>query len=522
MVSADPGRTSPELDARIARRLSRALSIGALDVHYQPIVELPSGRVLGVEALARWTDSDLGPVTPDVFIRVAEECGLIGKLGAYVLDRACRDAVEWTGGRPEGPTVSVNVSAMQLAADDIVAVVRRALTRSGLPAARLCLEITESAAIDDLEACAARLESLRALGVRVALDDYGTGHSSLTLLRRLPVDVLKIDRSFVERVTTDALDAVLVRLVIDTAHSLGLRVCAEGIETEEQARQLVALGADRAQGWLFGRPEPTSAALVQKLWSDKGAAVDETSRPELLLGGSEELIVVTTADYRIRYISASSHAMLGYMPAEAVGESVLDFLESEYAHQIKPIGESAGSLGNGEYRVRHRDGSVRWLACRSQPLAETGGRGREFLFVAKDITAAAQAKRALAESEAKFREAFDGAPIGMAINRLDGTFLDVNQTLAELLGYTTEQMMSLTVANITCPQDQAADVVNTEALCNGSQRFVSVDKHYVRADGSVIPVRVRASIVEDSESGNAYIVAHVLPRNLAPAASDSW
>ncbi|HEX2902608.1 MAG TPA: EAL domain-containing protein [Jatrophihabitans sp.] len=500
----------------IARQLRRALRAGAIAVHYQPVVELPSGRIVGAEALARWNDELLGTVTPDVFIGVAERAGLIEELGAHVLRTACAEAATWTPAAPDvtGPSVSVNVSALQLRTDDIVSTVQHALAAAGLAATRLCLEITETAAVQDLPGCTERLTALRALGVRIALDDFGTGHSSLTLLRRLPVDIVKIDRSFVEQVTADARDAVLVRLLIDAAHSFGLRICAEGVETREQARQLVAMGADRAQGWLFGRPEAGSPALTARLTGPAREGVDDTAAPKLLLGGNEELVVVTGPDYRIRYISAALHAMLGYLPNQAVGASVLTFLESDSL--VGPHRPEPGVLvGNGRYQVRHRDGSLRWLHSRGQQLADIGGRGAEFLFVVRDVTDAVRAERALAESEAKFREAFDGAPIGMAINRLDGSFLDVNQALAELLGYTTEQMLAMTVADITCPEDQAGDVANTEALLAGTVRHVSVDKRYLDVHGRQLAVRVRASIVTDDGTGQAYIVAHVLPRGSA-------
>ena len=500
-------------DDLLATRLRSAIRRCLLSVSYQPLVELPSGRVVGAEALVRWTDADLGAIGPDLFIPIAERTGLINDLGDWVLNEACAEAAGWPAddsGRLA--SVSVNISPVQLADPDIVPLVQRALTRSGLAAERLCLEVTETAAIDDLEQCAERLEQLKKLGVRLALDDYGTGHSSLTMLRRLPVDVVKIDRSFVEQVTTSALDAVLVRLVIDTAHSFGLRVCAEGIETAEQARQLVAMGADRAQGWFFGRPQPASPALTG-LMGSRGAHVeiDESSAPTLLLGGNDELIVVASLDYQIRYISASCRAILGFGPGEALGQSVLGFLAGSRKQAELPTSRPSGPVGNGQYRVRHKDGSTRWLQSQAQVISDTDGADQEILFIARDVTAEVTARRALAESEAKFREAFDGAPIGMAINRLDGTFLDVNQALAELLGYSTEQMLRLSVADLTHPDDRAADIRNTDALITADVAQVSVDKRYLHADGSALPVRVRASIVTD-ESGNAYIVAHITPR----------
>ncbi|UQX90277.1 EAL domain-containing protein [Jatrophihabitans telluris] len=500
----------------MAARLRRALDCDELTVSYQPLVELPSTRVIGAEALARWTDAELGIVPPDEFIAVAEAEGLIGRLGRWVMLRACLEATGWLAdvdGRL--PTVTVNLSAVQLDDATVVEDVRHALAVSGLRPDRLCLEVTETAAIANLEQCAQRLKGLKALGVRLALDDYGTGHSSITMLRRLPFDIVKIDRSFVDRITADALDAVLVRLIIDTAHSLGLRVCAEGVEDEEQARQLIAMGADSAQGWLFGKPEPASHALLARLGNRLGQVrVDESIEPKLVLGGTEELIIVATSDYTIRYISASAKAMLGYAPSEAIGQSVADFLESSQLSQPAPGSAGPGSaapgeLGNGQYKLRHKDGSHRWLDSKAQSVSRDGG---DILLIARDVTAAVEAQRAVTESEAKFREAFDGAPIGMAINRLDGTFLDVNHALAELLGYTRSQILGSRVSELTHPDDRGADVANTQDLLDGTVRRVSVDKRYLHADGSALPVRVLASIVTDDESGLAYIVAHIQPR----------
>ena len=212
------------------RRLRSAIDDGGLQVHYQPLVELPSGRVTGVEALARWDDEQLGSVPPDLFIPLAETTGLIIDLGRWVLNTACAQAATWQGTDSDvpGPTVAVNVSPLQLTESTFIQDVIDALSASGLPAHRLCIEITETAAISDMEKTARVLAQLRDLSIQIALDDFGTGHSSLTMLRRLPVTLVKIDRSFVTQIATDAQDAVLVRLIIDAAHSLGMRVCAEG------------------------------------------------------------------------------------------------------------------------------------------------------------------------------------------------------------------------------------------------------------------------------------------------------
>ncbi|WP_165372882.1 putative bifunctional diguanylate cyclase/phosphodiesterase [Pengzhenrongella frigida] len=272
------------------RALRTAIENGALAVHYQPVVELPSGRITGVEALARWNDPVLGNVPPDQFIPLAETTGLILDLGEWVLRAACHQAARHTSGVQRDLTVSVNVSPVQLAQPGFVDVVMGALADSGLPARRLCVEVTETAAISNLAETTARLCELRRRGVQIALDDFGTGHSSLTMLRGLPLSIVKIDRSFVAKVTRSAQDAVLVRLVIETAHTLGLRVCAEGIEDAEQAQQLVAMGCDLAQGWYFGMPEPAferSSATTMAVSRVRGALVRGRSSVGPLATGGE-------------------------------------------------------------------------------------------------------------------------------------------------------------------------------------------------------------------------------------------
>ena len=225
-------------------RLRTAVRDGGLELHYQPVVDLSNGATTGVEALARWTDDELGAVPPDVFIPLAETTDLIVDLGRWVLVHACRQAVAWTraGGSPL--VMSVNVSPVQLRESSFVDDVREALEESGLEPERLVLEVTETAIVTDVPDAAATLRKVRDLGVQWALDDFGTGHSSLTLLRNLPLQSVKIDRSLISKVATGAQDAVLVQLVVDAAHTLGLRVCAEGIEEVDQAQQLVSLGCD--------------------------------------------------------------------------------------------------------------------------------------------------------------------------------------------------------------------------------------------------------------------------------------
>lgn len=257
----------PSMRERLLQRVSmeadlrRALASGEVVPHYQPVVELPGGGVRGVEALARWTRQDGNYVPPAVFIPLAEECGLIQALGRSILLAACIDAGRWhraaaAGRLAEAPTLSVNVSAVQLASESLVDDVREALAAGGFPADQLVLEITETAVVRDVATAATRLAELRQLGVRIALDDFGTGYSALGALQSLPVDIIKIDHAFVRDVHLGVREAAVVTAVIALANSLDLTVIAEGVELPEQARRLRALGCRMAQGFLYSPAVP--------------------------------------------------------------------------------------------------------------------------------------------------------------------------------------------------------------------------------------------------------------------------
>jgi diguanylate cyclase (GGDEF)-like protein len=243
--------------------LRRAIAEGQLSLAYQRVVDVEAGETPTFEALVRWEHPQRGWLPPAEFIPIAEETGLIVPLGAWVLRQACRDAARWRAmPRTASVGVSVNLSARQLAETSLVTTVAGVLRETGLEADALWLEITETALMDDAEAASATLTELRALGLHLAIDDFGTGYSSLAYLRRFPVEVLKIDRSFVERLGEDAEDAAVVDLVVHLARVLNLAVIAEGVETDVQLRQLRRLGCRRVQGYYFGRPLPVAEALA--------------------------------------------------------------------------------------------------------------------------------------------------------------------------------------------------------------------------------------------------------------------
>jgi diguanylate cyclase (GGDEF)-like protein len=250
---------APEMDAEITYRhmlemaLRDAIAEGAIDVFYQPLMDVSGNRVLGVEALARWTDPTLGPISPDIFIPLAEETGLIQSIGEHVLDRAIRDGKAWPG-----ISVAVNVSASQIHHGDVVEVVREALEASLFPAERLEIEITESVLLADEKRANEQMRGLQALGVKVALDDFGTGYSSLQYLRRFGFDKLKIDRSFLDGAGEPPESSVILASIIRLGQDLDLTIVAEGVETREQQRWLQAAGYDQLQGYLFSRPLPVA------------------------------------------------------------------------------------------------------------------------------------------------------------------------------------------------------------------------------------------------------------------------
>jgi diguanylate cyclase (GGDEF)-like protein/PAS domain S-box-containing protein len=252
----------PDMHTDALRRLETAVGIreglesNQFEVYYQPIVSAHTGRLIAAEALVRWNHPSRGVLTPIEFIPVAESTGLIVPLGRQVLWAATRQAQEWREGGTVGEDfyVSVNLSAYQLQEPDLVEDVSRALDDSGLPAEALVLEVTESALIENLDVILPRLVALRSLGVRLAVDDFGTGYSSLSYLADLPVNFVKIDKSFIDRITQGTEGSAMVRGVIDLSRALGFTCIAEGVERENQRTILDELGCDNAQGYLFGRP----------------------------------------------------------------------------------------------------------------------------------------------------------------------------------------------------------------------------------------------------------------------------
>lgn len=267
----------PEMRLAVSERLEievglrRALERHELELHYQPLVAPDTGRIKGVEALVRWRDPMRGLIGPDKFIPIAEDTGLIIPIGDWVLSEACRQMRIWRDAGLDIETMAVNLSAREFLRSDVISRIAEVLEQTGLPARHLELEITEGALMEQGRDADRRLAMLKALGVRLAIDDFGTGYSSLAYLRRLPIDKLKIDRSFIAEMPEDATSVEITGTVVSLARTLGLEVLAEGVETKAQLDVLIGLGCDTVQGWYFSKPvEPTKIEAMLSGGDDDG------------------------------------------------------------------------------------------------------------------------------------------------------------------------------------------------------------------------------------------------------------
>jgi diguanylate cyclase (GGDEF)-like protein len=265
----------------LTRDLRQALESDQLQLYFQPLYEGDGESLVGYEALVRWRHPQRGFVPPSEFVPLAEDTGLIDPLGRWVLRRACAEAARW----PEHLSVAVNLSAAQFRNGDLIEIVARALDESGLPSSRLGVEITESLLMSNTEQVISALRKLSAMGVRIAMDDFGTGYSSLAYLWRFPFDKLKIDRAFTQNMENDPKVSLIVRSIISLAHSLQIRVNAEGVETEHQLETLRRHGCDELQGYLLGRPAPLVLPDAVTADAAAGQAVPPHRRPVGMPGG---------------------------------------------------------------------------------------------------------------------------------------------------------------------------------------------------------------------------------------------
>jgi EAL domain-containing protein (putative c-di-GMP-specific phosphodiesterase class I)/ActR/RegA family two-component response regulator len=325
-----------EMNARALERLSmegslrRALERNEFLLHYQPKVALNTGRITGVEALLRWQHPERGLVSPANFIPILEDNGMIVPVGAWVLDEACRQLKVWMAeGTPVVP-VSVNLSGRQLQQRDLARSVERVLLERDVDPRLIELEITESVLMSNAEQAGEILRKLKKFGIRVSVDDFGTGYSSLGYLKSFPLDALKIDRSFVNDITTNPDDAMITSAVISLAHSLRLKVIAEGVETEAQLAMLAAKGCDEMQGYYYAKPMmPADCALLLRAPRELQVAARSAEGPTLLLVDDDPAILSLMSrmlrheGYRILTAESGQQA-LNLLAANQVGVVIAD------------------------------------------------------------------------------------------------------------------------------------------------------------------------------------------------------
>ncbi|MDP2005575.1 MAG: EAL domain-containing protein [Rubrivivax sp.] len=467
--------------------LRQAIDGGQLFVVYQPIRKLADGAVDSVEALVRWRHPQRGTVPPVEFIEIAEETGLIAPLGAFVLDTACQQFVQWqqTLGTRAPRLLSVNLSRAQLADPAITARVQQALQRAGLAPCCLQLEVTESLAAADAQ-IPARLHELKALGVTLALDDFGTGYSSLASLHQWPVDVIKIDRSFVSQLETSTHHRVLVQATVRVARSLGMGTVAEGVETEGQAAALRALGCDKVQGYLYARPLTADDATR---WLVAEAEAEAPAPPPPPGASAPTALRAEVAERLLERLDRAAIAVALFDPDERLAYANQSFLDIHWqgmagtprwedimrtAHRRRQglridTEDIDGWLAGVRLRYRQRplrsfdsdltDG--RWMRV----IEETAADGW-MLNVSSDVTT-------LKASEAELRQARDAALIASVTDPLTGlpNRRQVFARLQELLTEAGQLRVPLTVAVIDL--DEFKRVNDTHGHGVGDQVLVT-------------------------------------------------
>lgn len=255
------GRDYDRRELLIETEMESAIERNQFSLHYQPLIDVKPGAVMGVEALLRWNHPQLGSISPMEFIPIAEKSDLIKKIGEWVLHTACWQNKIWQDQGLPPINMSVNISALHFQDPNFTRLVKRVLHKTGLNPTNLELEITENSLLGDIEGSIRTIEELRGMGVRTALDDFGTGYSTFNYLRALPIDALKIDRTFIRGLENDANGQLIVTAIINLVHDLGIKVVAEGVETKEASKVLVGKNCDGLQGYLFSKPVTHTEAI---------------------------------------------------------------------------------------------------------------------------------------------------------------------------------------------------------------------------------------------------------------------
>jgi len=522
-----------ELNQKIRKRLAmesmlrQALERGEFFLNYQPQVDLKTGVIIGVEALVRWNHETEGTIAPCDFIPLAEELGLIVPIGEWVLRTACTQTKAWQEAGFSAIGVAVNISARQFRQKDLAEMIARILQETGLEPCHLEIELTESMVMQNVEAAIATLESLKGMGIRLSIDDFGTGYSSLNYLKRFPIDVLKIDQSFVRDIVSDDDDAAIACSIIALAHALKLKVIAEGVETVAQLNYLAEHHCDAMQGYYFSRPLSASAC---GLMFREGKSLTKT--------WDDFLLTEFPITNKQSYLKKSEHSKSNQLTKELIDFlPIAVFIKDKYSQLLyinKTCSEVWGLHGielNGpfgdvvfpeeqveEFKRKDQeifaDGAifdfeeVFWhagLKCNrnghsfKKPIYDSGGEPLFMVCATIDITDAKRSIQELRLSEDKLRKLYETAPVGIARNSMDGQFIEVNQKFSDMVGYTIEQLNALTYWDLTPVKYKDQEKKQIELLSTAGQ-YGPYEKEFIHSNGNAIPVKLNGVQISDGIS----------------------
>ncbi len=502
-----------------------------LFVHYQPLVSLRDGRIVGAEALARWRHPQWGSVSPQEFVAIAEDSGLIHELGACVLRQASRESAAWQH-LPGFSGVAINISTRQLIEpDEVLSLIANAIASEDLSPGFFTVEITESVLIEHLDTVRSTLSAIKDLGVHVSLDDFGTGYSSISYLRELPLDSVKIDRSLIENMIDTPRAADLAAAIVDMGHALDLKVIAEGVETREQAALLQALGCDIAQGYYFAKPmaadKLTALLDTQPDWLPASATTTAGKEAQRHVGTTRRAASgIWMLDDRdlTSYADPVMAAILGCEPDQLLGKPIGDFTDPNLD------GDASTSLrlnrleadAPQEVRLRGLDGREVWAEATANPLPHSAGKYAGALVIVTDITERKANDANIAQLAALVESA------GEAIITLapTGEIVTWNQAAQRLYGYSSDEAIGQHASTLlvsdpatrepllqAVARGEIAHVEGRDIRKGGDSFAVSVTGSPIRnADGRVVAIaRIARDITERkaAESENARLAAIV-------------
>lgn len=503
------------------RELLNALEDGQFELHYQPQVDLRRGKVIGVEALLRWQHPVRGQLLPNDFIPWAERYKVIGKIEEWVLYEACTQNKKWSEAGGEPIVVSVNISPIQFMQGKLPDTIRNVLNRTGLAPERLAIEITETMMID-VEPAIARLHEIKRLGVKISMDDFGKGYSSLFYLKRFPLDFLKIDRSFIRECTSDCNDATIVKTIISMAHHMDLQVIAEGVETKEQLVFLQQNLCNGAQGYLFGKPVPAPeiesvfhlidttfrqqgvlSDSMEQIWMEHQLRLAKLDLEETLRKQQGMTLKFCERNGRFIHTMADGELLyrLGFVPKQIVGRQLKDFMPADAAEEQEAYYRRAW---NGEPDVTYEQCiNGIWYMASLRPVYR-GGRVVEVIGSCIDITRRKQAEQELIHTKQLLESFIENTLDAICILDTEGRVVKVNRAFERLYGWTEEELRGKEPPNVPKHLREELRSLN-EAVCAG-RAINGLETIRIRKDGGMVRINLNLTPIRD-ENGNVVSIA---------------